>query len=238
MRRVVLTAFEPFGSHSVNSSLEVGRALARRPPRGIDLDFVVLPVVAGRCVAGAWECVAQVEPDLVLALGQAAGAAALRVEARAVNVNDFAIADNAGNQFRRQPVTPDGPAVYAATTLGPHLVRELRRRRIAAELSGSAGTYVCNHLFYGLLHRAARAQRTHQTGFLHLPLLLGQLRRREQTPARTLEEMVEGVRLAISASLDGEAARRRGSGRLPPGGPSARALPATAPRSSARTPSR
>ena len=199
MIRVLLTSFEPFGGHGRNSSLEVGRALARRPPGGVALDWLVLPVVADRCVELAWAHVLAARPALVLALGQAAGAACLRVEERAVNVNHFTIPDNAGNLFHKQVIVPGGPAAYRATVPTGRLVREARGG-VAAELSGSAGTYVCNHLFYGLLHRAAVAGWGHQTGFLHLPLLHGQPTRLP-LPSRGLEELAEGVRRAIRACV-------------------------------------
>ncbi|HEV3263433.1 MAG TPA: hypothetical protein VG013_41745 [Gemmataceae bacterium] len=195
MIRVVLTSFEPFDNQAVNSSLEVGRAVARRPPRGIELEWLTLPVVAGTCVERAWECIEAVEPSLVLALGQAAGATALRLEARAVNVNDFRIADNAGNQPREQPIVASGPAAYGTQIFASTLLGELSRLGIAAELSASAGTYVCNHLLYGLLHQAAVTARPHRTGFIHLPLLPGQARRGQ--PARSVQQMAEGIRQAI-----------------------------------------
>jgi len=195
MIRVVLTSFEPFANQAVNSSLEVGRAVARRPPRGIELEWLTLPVVAGACVERAWECIEAVEPSLVLALGQAAGAAALRLEARAVNVNDFRIPDNAGNQPHEQPIVARGPATYGTQICNRTLCGELSRQGIPAELSASAGTYVCNHLLYGLLHQAAVTACTHRTGFIHLPLLPGQARTGQS--ALSVEQMAEGIRQAI-----------------------------------------
>jgi pyroglutamyl-peptidase len=200
MTRVVLTSFEPFGGHAANSSLEVGRAVARRPPPGVELDWVVLPVVAGACVRQAWARIRQAEPSLVLALGQAAGATSLRIEGVAVNVNDFALPDNAGNLPRRQLIEPGGPAVYRGTVRVRALQRALRSRGIPAELSDSAGTYVCNHLFYGLLHQAREAGHPHQTGFLHLPLLPGQAGGRGASMG--LEQLAAGVRLAVAACLE------------------------------------
>src|SRR5947209_1433518 len=115
MKRVLLTSFERFAGQSVNSSLEVGRAVARRPPAGVGLDWVVLPVVAGGCLEHAWARVEEVRPALVLALGQADGARSLQVERLAVNVSDFAIPDNAGHQPRDEPVSAGGPAAYFTT---------------------------------------------------------------------------------------------------------------------------
>jgi len=199
MTRVLLTSFEPFGTHTLNSSLEVGRAVARRPPRGVELEWVVLPVVAGACVERAWACVEQAGPDLVLALGQAAGAAVLRLEGVAANVNDFSIPDNAGNLLVGQPVVAGGPAAYRATVPLRRLAGALAGRGVPAGLSASAGRYVCNHLLYGLLHRAARRGCGHRTGFAHLPLLPGQVSRRSPSPALGLDVLAEGVRTIIEA---------------------------------------
>ena len=75
MIRILVTSFEPFDGRSLNSSLEVGRALAGQPLPGVVLDWLVLPVVAGKCLEQASERIESREPALVLALGEAAGAA-------------------------------------------------------------------------------------------------------------------------------------------------------------------
>lgn len=201
MTRVLLTSFEPFDRQQVNASLEVGQAVARRPPDGVELHWLVLPVVAGVCVEQAWRRVEEVKPELVLALGQAASAWALRVETRAVNRNHFRIADNAGNQPRQQRIAAAGPAAYRATIPTRRLVRALRQQGLLVQLSGSAGTFVCNHLLYGLLHRAVLSGRPQPTGFIHLPLLPEQARRPEQMHLPGREQAAEAVRLAIAALL-------------------------------------
>jgi pyroglutamyl-peptidase len=200
--RVLLTSFEPFGGHAINSSLEVGRALSAAPPPGVAVDWLVLPVVAGVCVERTWARLRQTRPALVLALGQAAGAAVLRVEERAVNLDDFPMPDNAGNHYRKKVIVRNGPPAYWATLDPARVVRGLRGAELAAEVSGSAGSYVCNHLFYGLLHRAAVGGDRHQTGFLHLPLLPHQVDAKKPLPAWPLERLVEGVCRAILACLD------------------------------------
>jgi pyroglutamyl-peptidase len=123
--------------------------------------------------------------------------------------------DNAGNLLCNQPIVVGGLAAYRATTATRHLVRELRRRGIPARLSGSAGTYVCNHLFYGLLHRASRRAYNHRTGFLHLPLFAGQVSKAAAPPACSLEQLTEGVRIALAAALEARTAKR--NGRYSPG---------------------
>jgi pyroglutamyl-peptidase len=201
MIRVLLTSFEPFGGFGLNSSFVVGQAAASRPLAGVELDWLVLPVVAWDCLERAWARVRQTRPAVVLALGQQAGAPCLRIEEVAANLNDFRIPDNAGNLLKKQPIFPGGPACYRTTSRPEELAAALARGSIPVERSLSAGTYVCNHLYYGLLHEAALARAAHQTVFLHLPLLAVQVPARARTPARDLEELVEGVRRVVGACV-------------------------------------
>jgi pyroglutamyl-peptidase len=206
MRRVLLTSFEPFGGHALNSSHEVARAVNERPPSEVELRWVVLPVVASRCARVAWEWVERLGPELVLALGQSAGAAALRLERRAVNLDDFPIPDNDGVRICKKRIAA-GPPDYPATAAVDELAQVLEGRGIPVERSLSAGNYVCNRLYFELLHRAATAQTAHRTLFVHVPLLPGQVaeKHRAYTPSRPLEELAEGVRLVIAAAVDGTA---------------------------------
>jgi pyroglutamyl-peptidase len=201
MFRVLLTSFEPFGGFTGNSSFEAGRVVATMPLPGVEVCWRVLPVVAGACVERAWAAVEELWPDVVLALGQAAGTATLRVEKQAFNLDDFSLPDNAGNHHRKRPIIPGGPATYQATLCPVRTVRGLRGVGHAAVVSSSAGAYVCNHLFYTLLHRAAVAGCSHPTGFLHLPLLPGQVDPRRPLPAWPLDALADGVQQAIHACL-------------------------------------
>jgi pyroglutamyl-peptidase len=198
MLRVLLTSFEPFGAMRENSSLEIGREIARRPPPGIELEWLVLPVVAGVCVEQAWSRILQMRPGLVLALGQAAGTKALRLEYQGVNENDFGIPDNNGQRLVHQPIIAGAPASYLTTAPVDRMARALSWHGVPVQHSFSAGRYVCNHHYYGLLHRAAAVAHPHQTAFIHVPLLHGQVSGNSQ-PAMSLEHAAEGVRRAIQA---------------------------------------
>jgi len=208
MFRVLLTSFEPFGGMSVNSSLEIGREIARRPPPGVELEWLVLPVVAGACVEQAWSRIVQMRPGLVLALGQASGASALRLECRGVNENDFGIPDNDGQRLVQKPSVSGGPALYSTSARLGRVARALSWHEVQVQISVSAGRFVCNHLYFGLLHRAATAAHTHQTAFVHLPLLDGQVAG-ESVPAMSLGHAAEGVRRAIQASMQPDKPRSR-----------------------------
>jgi pyroglutamyl-peptidase len=204
--RVLLTSFEPFGTFKVNSSLEAARVAAADPPAGVELDWLVLPVVAGACADAAWDHICRTEPALVLSLGQSANAATLRVEERALNLDDFPMPDNAGNEFHKKTIVPSGPPVYLATLHPARVVRGLRGADVPAEVSGSAGSYICNHLFYSLLHRAAVAGASHPTGFIHLPMLPEQVDPKKPLPSWPLDRLAEGVRKAIRACVDPDGA--------------------------------
>lgn len=193
MTRVLLTSFEPFGGLPLNSSHTVGRLVAGAPPAGARLDWLVLPVVAGVCVERAWAAVEQQRPDLVVALGQSSRAAAVRLEDRGVNLDDFSMPDNAGNQPRKQPIVPGGPAFLRTPVPLDSLLIELARAGLPAEHSLSAGRYVCNHLYYSLLLRARQAAAAPRVLFVHLPLLPEQVPAGTKLPSRPADEMARTV---------------------------------------------
>jgi pyroglutamyl-peptidase len=198
MTRILMTSFEPFGGFPLNSSHEVGRVVAAgQPPAGVHLDWLMLPVVAGLCVERAWGRIEQDRPDVVLLLGQASGAALVRLEDRGANLDDFSIPDNAGNQPIKRPIVPGGPPHHRTTAPLERLLGSLPGAGLAVEHSLSAGSYVCNHLYYGLLHRARASEPVPQVLFVHLPLLPQQVVAPSKLPSRPLDEMVRVVREVI-----------------------------------------
>jgi pyroglutamyl-peptidase len=202
MKRVLLTSFEPFGGHALNSSHEVAKTLTQQVLPGIEMDWLQLPVVARTCVEQAWRLVEGGRPALVLALGQAAGARVVRLEDRAVNFDDFPIPDNAGNQPKKQHIIPGAPGAYRTTARLERLLAVLGESGIVCEHSLHAGSYVCNHLYYGLLHQAQTQKLLHQTLFVHLPLLPVQVSEGQKVPSQPLEALVEAVRRVIRGCVD------------------------------------
>jgi pyroglutamyl-peptidase len=203
MNHVLLTAFEPFGGQGRNASLEVARVLASSPTAGVRIEVVVLPVVAGACAEIAWSKIEKVRPDLVLALGQAGGATHVRLEDRAVNLDDFGLPDNAGQVRLRQPIIPDGPDTLRAGVEIERVLVEVRRARFAVQHSLSAGRYVCNHLYYQLLHRRQRSAPNLGALFVHVPHLPEQVHAGRWTPSMALEDQVACVRAVIQSCVKG-----------------------------------
>ena len=167
--RILVTGFEPFGGQSLNPSWEVARALHGLALPGAQVTAVQLPCVFAQALPALQQALAQHRPDIVLALGQAEGRCDFSVERVAINVMDARIADNAGAQPIDVPVIAGGPAAYFSTLPIKSLVAGLKAAGFPASVSQTAGTFVCNQVFYALQHTLAG--RGVHSGFVHLPLL-------------------------------------------------------------------
>lgn len=196
--KVLLTGFEPFGSSTVNPSEQVVRALAAESLPGVELATTILPVDRERGPAVLLQAVETHRPEAVLCLGEAGGRAGISVERVAVNLLDFGIADNAGNKVADQPVAADGPAAYFATLPVRAMVVAMQEAGVPAELSLSAGTFLCNQVMYAVLHYLATHEPAIPAGFVHLPRLPEQaVAAGKNAPTMSLETMCRGIRAAI-----------------------------------------
>jgi pyroglutamyl-peptidase len=196
--RVLLTGFEPFGGQSLNPSWEVARALHGEVIAGAQVTAVQLPCVFAQALPALKQALASHRPDIVLALGQAEGRCDFSVERVAINVQDARIPDNAGAQPIDVPVAAGGPAAYFSSLPIKALVAGLRAAGFPASVSQTAGTFVCNQVFYGLQHALA-GQGVH-SGFMHLPLLPEQAAhwKGASLPSLPASLMVAGVQQALA----------------------------------------
>ncbi len=195
---VLLTGFEPFGGDTVNPSWLIAEALQGEVIAGARVQALCLPCVFGSANRVLLEALAQQRPRLVLALGLAAGRAELSLERVAINVDDARIADNAGARPIDLPVVPGAPAAHFSTLPIKAMVAALQQAGVPAAVSQTAGTFVCNHAFYGLMH-ALRRRRGVRGGFMHVPLLPQQAGAGQ--PSLDLATMVRGLRLALLTAL-------------------------------------
>ncbi|MGN8770496.1 pyroglutamyl-peptidase I [Paenibacillus barengoltzii] len=197
MKKLLLTGFEPFGGEPINPAVEAMRRLQGRVIGSFEIVGLELPTVFGQSTERLLAAVQQHEPAVVIALGQAGGREGISFERIAVNLNDANIADNAGNQPVDEPVVPEGPAAYWTTLPVKRMVDRLRNEGIPASISLSAGTFVCNHLFYGLMHHLAVIGKPIRGGFIHVPYLPEQADRHSGAPSMTLDQLVTGLERAI-----------------------------------------
>jgi pyroglutamyl-peptidase len=194
---VLLTGFEPFGGSPVNPSALAVRALEGRIIAGHRVVTAELPTVFGQSLEVLQGLVRRHAPRVVLCCGQAGGRPAISLERVAINVDDARIPDNAGAQPVDRPVVAGGPAAYFTTLPIKAMLRALRDAGIAAEVSQTAGTFVCNHVFYGLMHMMAdRADARVRGGLVHVPWMPGQ-----GEPSMPLETVTEALAIAIGCAL-------------------------------------
>jgi pyroglutamyl-peptidase len=200
MTHVLLTGFEPFGSSRVNPSERIVTAIASlgASETGLQISTAVLPVVFGEASRRVCELIDNAEPDIVLALGQAEGRSELSLERIAINLDDARIPDNSGAVVTDARVTDDGPAALFTSLPVKNMVEAIRAAGIPAGLSLSAGSFVCNHVFYAMQHHLQG--RRVSSGFMHVPLLPEQAAEFPDKPTMDLDAMVSGVLIALTTA--------------------------------------
>ena len=200
--RILLTAFEPFGGETVNAAWEAVKCV--RAPEGAELIKLCVPTVFGLAGERVLEALRCEEAELVLCVGQAAGRAAVTPERVAINLRDASLPDNSGRQPREEPIDPKGPAAYFSPLPLRAMVEAIRAQGVPAQISNSAGTFVCNDLMYTLLHALSKENAGRRGGFVHVPCLPEQARERgDGTPSLSPEETVRALEAAL-ACLCGE----------------------------------
>ena len=168
---ILLTGFEPFEGAPSNPSWALAQAFHGHTIAGARVQAQQLPCAFGHALDVVRAALRTHQPQLVLALGLAAGRAEMSVERVAINVDDARIADNLGAQPIDSPVVAKGPAAYFSTLPIKAMVGSMQRAGVPAAVSQTAGTFVCNHVFYGLMH-LLRRKRGVRAGFMHVPLFL------------------------------------------------------------------
>ncbi|NGO71054.1 pyroglutamyl-peptidase I [Streptomyces boncukensis] len=204
MTTILVTGFEPFGGEEVNPSWQAAELLAAEPPAGLGVTAVQLSCVFGTSLEELRAAVAAHSPDLVLCLGQAGGRAELTVERVAINVDDARIPDNAGREPVDEPVVPGGPAAYFSTLPLKACVAASRAAGVPASVSQTAGTFVCNHVFYGLAHLIATERPALRGGFAHVPFAPAQVAAAGAAgagkPSMAVPDMAAGLRAMLTAA--------------------------------------
>jgi pyroglutamyl-peptidase len=198
--RVLLTGFEPFDGEHVNPSWRAVSAVAAAPPDDCAVEAVRLPCVFGAALDALRAAVERVDPDVVVCVGQAGGRADLTVERVAVNVDDARIPDNAGRQPVDTPVVAGGPVAYFAALPVKACVAAARAAGVPASVSQTAGTFVCNHVFYGLMHLIATERPSLRGGFVHIPYTPEQVLDRS-LPSLSVTLAAEGLRAVVGAAV-------------------------------------
>ena len=198
-RAVLVTGFEPFGGERTNPSWDIVEMLPAKIA-GLRVEKCRVPCEFGRAIEVVAEAIERHEPAVVLCLGQAGGRSRLGVERVAINVDDAGAPDNAGAQPIDEPIAAGGPPAYFATVPVRAMVAAMRQAGVPAELSNTAGTYVCNHLMYGVLHFLAATGRAVRAGFVHVPYSESQVLDKAGIAGMSIASMARGIEAGIAAT--------------------------------------
>ncbi|WP_370331991.1 pyroglutamyl-peptidase I [Mycolicibacterium hippocampi] len=206
MSKVLVTGFGPYADTPTNPAQVAAEAVDGRVIAGASVVSRIVPGAYFESVAATVQAVDEVGPELLIMLGEFGGRSMITVERLAQNLNDcarYGVADTAGEVLNGQPTAPDGPVAYWATTPNRAMVIAMRRAGIPADLSDAAGTFVCNHLLYGMLHHIAGHELPIRAGWLHLPHLpeVAALDRNLGAPSMSVDTAAAGISAAIEAAV-------------------------------------
>ncbi|SEC79942.1 pyroglutamyl-peptidase I [Paenibacillus sp. GP183] len=200
MQKVLITGFEPFGGEPVNPSLEAVKLLATKTFTNVEVITKKLPAVFHTSIRILRATMDEVKPDIVICVGQAGGRSDITVERVAINVDDAKIPDNEGNRPIDVSIIENGPAAYWSGLPIKAIVEKMREAGVPASVSQTAGTFVCNHTFYGLSHLIATEYPGIRGGFIHIPYLPEQAARHPGAPSMSLEMIVRSIEIAIQTA--------------------------------------
>ncbi len=199
--KILVTGFDPFGGDKINPAIE---AVKRLPAtiKGAQIIKLEIPTVFNKSAQVVKKGIEKNKPDYVLDVGQAGGRYGLTPERVAININDGRIPDNEGYQPLGEPIHEDGATAYFTQLPIKAEVKAIREVGLPAGVSNTAGTYVCNHIFYQVQYMRAKEFPNIKAGFIHIPFLPEQVVERKNTPSMSLADIVKGLTAAIGAIVE------------------------------------
>ena len=202
--KLLLTGFDPFGGQPINPALEAVKLVADKVGN-VEVVKLEVPTVFYKSINTVAAAIEKEKPDAVVCVGQAGGRYDITPERVAINVNDARIPDNEGQQPLDGPIFADGETAYFTTLAIKAMVAAIREAGIPASVSNTAGTYVCNHLMYGVLYTLAKKYPGVRGGFIHVPFIPSQtVNRPTPAPSMSVEVIAKGLEAAIKAIGENE----------------------------------
>lgn len=196
--KILVTGFDPFGGEPINPAIE---SVKRLPDNiaGAEIIKLEIPTVRKKSLEKIEEAINEHNPDVILSIGQAGGRFDISIERVGINLDDFRIPDNEGNQTIDEPIFPDGENAYFVKLPVKAMVQNVQKNNIPASVSYTAGTFVCNHVLYGILYLIEKKYNEKKSGFIHIPFLPEQVVDKRNTPSMELNTIVKGLTAAIEA---------------------------------------
>lgn len=197
--KILVTGFDPFGGEKINPAIEA----VKRLPDEIDGNQIVkleVPTIFYQSAQVVKKAIEKEKPDMVINVGQAGGRSAITPERIAINFQTGATPDNSGKAPKEGKIEENGADGYFTQLPIKKMVTAMRKEGIPAEVSNSAGTYVCNHLFYEVQYMRSREFPDLKAGFIHIPFLPSQVKNGRR-PSMNLNDMITGLTASIKAAV-------------------------------------
>ena len=198
--KVLVTGFDPFGGEPINPAWEAVKAM-KDTIAGAEIVKMQIPTVVGKSIEKIHQKMKELQPDLVISVGQAGGRFGVTPERVAIIVTDARIPDNEGNQPVDEPIFPDGPAAYFSNLPVKAMVQAIKDAGYPSVLSNSAGTYICNHVMYGILYYIEKEFPNVRGGFIHVPYAPSQVVNKPSTPSMALADITASLEAAVAAAI-------------------------------------
>ena len=201
--KVLITGFDPFGGETMNPAWEAVKLL-KDEIGGAQIIKLQIPTVVGKSIQKIHEKMQEIHPDIVISVGQAGGRFGVTPERVAINVTDARIPDNEGNQPIDVPIFEDGDTAYFSNLPVKAMVQAIKHAGYPSVLSNSAGTYICNHVMYGILYYIQKEFPGVRGGFIHVPYATAQVVDKPQTPSMSLTDIAASLEAAVEAAASCE----------------------------------
>ena len=186
--KVLITGFDPFGGESINPALEAVKALPDTIA-GAEIIKLEIPTVFRKSLEKIEENIIKHNPDIVISVGQAGGRFGVTPERVAINIDDITIFE-------------DGETAYFTNLPIKAMVKEMQDGGIPASVSNTAGTFVCNHVMYGIMYMIDKKYPNIKGGFIHVPYIPSQVVTKPNMPSMSASDITKGLELSIKAAVE------------------------------------
>ncbi len=198
--KILVTGFDPFGEEIINPAIESVKKLPNEI-LGSEIIKLEIPTVRKRSLEVVEKAILEHDPDVILSIGQAGGRTGITVERVGINCDDYGIADNDGNKVIDLPVFEDGENAYFSNLPIKAMVENIKSKGIPSSISNTGGTFVCNHVLYGVQYLIDKKYAGKKSGFIHIPFLPQQTVDKENAPSMDLDLIVNGLIASIEAII-------------------------------------
>lgn len=211
--KILVTGFDPFGEDKINPAIESVNKLPDEI-KGVKIIKLEIPTVYMKSLEKIDEAIKEYNPDVILSIGQAGGRPDITVERVGINVDDYRIKDNEGNQPIDTKIYDDGENAYFSNLPIKAIVENIRKNNIPASISNTAGTFVCNHVLYGVQYLLDKKYPNKKSGFIHIPFLPEQVISRPNTPSMSISTIVKALTLALEAIIENDSDKKISGGTI------------------------